>query len=446
MIQTQAYPRALSSARRGVASPLASPAPVLAYDYAARFELQGIPGNIVQDVINISNEGIFVAVAIGYGFEEERAQGLQLDVGNAFKPNDVKLTDIPIDALITGFRINPRAAALLSFDQELPPTFAATLLQRVKSPEDISFLFSIVDSASGRELQDEPTHNLASLGKSNGERPFRPLAQPMTFMPRSTIRLQIIERSEGVKGNLFIVLYGYKVIGASNCPEPVMRRLHGSPPCPVETIGSPSDRVVPFDYVARLELSGQPDNFVETEVPINVQGGFVATAIGYALEAEPTDVPVTLPPNIIDATGKTFKLSQLPLGSFTQDALRDGIRIRANFLRAAISSGGDLSDHVRTDLANKIFQRLNRPEDVSFRYAIFDTGMGRDLQNQPIHNIAGLGIADGDRPFKKLARPMIFLSRSTIRVTVQEQFGRGTLYFVFQGYKVLGSTAVGARR
>ena len=260
---------------------------------------------------------------------------------NAFKPNDVKLTDIPIDALITGFRINPRAAALLSFDQELPPTFAATLLQRVKSPEDISFLFSIVDSASGRELQDEPTHNLASLGKSNGERPFRPLAQPMTFMPRSTIRLQIIERSEGVKGNLFIVLYGYKVIGASNCPEPVMRRLHGSPPCPVETIGSPSDRVVPFDYVARLELSGQPDNFVETEVPINVQGGFVATAIGYALEAEPTDVPVTLPPNIIDATGKTFKLSQLPLGSFTQDALRDGIRIRANFLRAAISSGGE---------------------------------------------------------------------------------------------------------
>jgi hypothetical protein len=446
MIQARAYPRAFSSVRRGGVSPVAGPGAVLAYDYAARFELQGIPGNIVQDVINISNEGVFVAVAIGYGFEEERAQGLQLNIGNTFKPSDVKLSDIPIDALITGFRLNPRAAALLSFDQELPPAFAATLLQRLKSPEDISFLFSIVDSASGRELQDEPTHNLASLGKSNGERPFRPLAQPMTFMPRSTIRLQIIERSEGVNGNLFIVLYGYKVIGASSCPEPVMRRLRGSPPCPVETIGSPSDRVVPFDYVARLELSGQPETFVETEVPINVEGGFVTTAIGYALEAEPSDVAVTLPPNIVDATEKTFKLSQLPLGSFPQDALRDGIRIRANFLRVAVSSGGGLSDNIRAALANKIFERLNRPEDVSFRYSIFDSGMGRDLQNQPIHNIAGLGIANGDRPFKKFARPMIFLPRSTIRVTVQEQFGRGTLYFVFQGYKVLGSTAAGVRR
>jgi hypothetical protein len=181
-------------------------------------------------------------------------------------------------------------------------------------------------------------------------------------------------------------------------------------------------------------------------VPINVEGGFVATGIGYALEAEPGDVVVTVPPNIIDATKNTFKLSQLPLGSFSQDALRDGMRIRAGFLRVAVNSGGSLSDTIRVDLANKIFERLNRPEDVSFRYAIFDTGTGRDLQNQPIHNIAGLGIADGERPFKKFARPMIFLPRSTIRVTVQEQFGRGTLYFVFQGYKVLGSTIAGVRR
>jgi hypothetical protein len=446
MIQTRAYPRAFSSARRAAVAPVGGQGTVLAYDYAARFEIQGIPGNIVEDVINISNEGIFVAVAIGYGFEEDRSQELQVTVGSTFKPRDVKLTDIPTDALITGFRTNPRAARVLSFDQELPSTFAATLLERVKSPEEISFLFSIVDSASGRELQDEPTHNLASLGTSNGERPFRPLAQPMTFMPRSTIRLQIIERSEGVKGSLFIVLYGYKVIGASNCPEGVMRQLRGSPPCPVETIGSPSDRVVPFDYVARLELSGQPENFVETEVPINVEGGFVATAIGYALEAEPSDVSVTIPPNIIDAAQKTFKLSQLPLGSLPEDVLRDGMRIRANFLRVAVNSGGDLSDTIRTALANKIFERLNRPEDVSFRYAIFDTGTGRDLQNQPIHNIAGLGIANGDRPFKKLARPMIFRPRSTIRVTVQERFGRGTLYLVFQGYKVLVSATAGARR
>ncbi|HEU0253024.1 MAG TPA: hypothetical protein VFR12_08300, partial [Pyrinomonadaceae bacterium] len=93
------------------------------------------------------------------------------------------------------------------------------------------------------------------------------------------------------------------------------------------------------------------------------------------------------------------------------------------------------------DALDRLFERLNRAEDVSFRYSIFDTGTGRELQNQPINNIAGLGIANGNRPFKVLARPMRFLPRSTIRVNVEERFGRGTLFIVFQGYKLLGSPA-----
>ena len=62
-----------------------------------------------------------------------------------------------------------------------------------------------------------------------------------------------------------------------------MRSLRGSPACPTETIGNPRDRTVPFDYVARVELTGPPKNRVEVEVPINVEGGFVATALGYGL-------------------------------------------------------------------------------------------------------------------------------------------------------------------
>ena len=38
------------------------------YDYVAKFILKGNAGNRVQDVINISIEGAFVAVAIGYSF------------------------------------------------------------------------------------------------------------------------------------------------------------------------------------------------------------------------------------------------------------------------------------------------------------------------------------------------------------------------------------------
>src|SRR4029077_2127969 len=142
-----------------------------------------------------------------------------------------------------------------------------SVLQRIKPPEELSFLFSIVDSSTGREFQDQAAHNLASLGKSNGERPFRLLAQPFHFAPRSTLRLQITERTEGVRGTLFIVLYGYRVLDAATCPESIVRQLRGSPQCPVETIGSPNARIIPFDYVSRLPLTGRRGNQLEDELP-----------------------------------------------------------------------------------------------------------------------------------------------------------------------------------
>lgn len=422
-----------------IPSPGSSPTSIIPYDYAAKFELKGVPGNIVQDVINISAEGVFIAVAIGYGFEEERGQFIEIPVAPPPTLAEVTLGKFPIETLITGFRLESRLGLALFPNQQLAPGFSSKLFQRVKSPEEISFLFSIVDSASGRELQDEPTHNIASLGTSNGERPFRLLAQPLTFLPRSTIRLQIIERSEGIKGTLFIVLYGYKILGASSCPEPLMRSLRGSPVCPTETIGHPNDRTIPFDYVARLDLTGSPKNIVETEVSINVEGGFVATAVGYGLAVDTSDVPVRVPQAFV-SDGNTFPLSDLPLSAFPAKVLTDGIRIRPNFLRIAFTDNGELAD-LSVNLANKIFEPLNRAEDVSFRYTIFDSGRGVELQNQPIHNIAGLGIANGERPFKRFARPMIFLPRSTIRIRIEEHFGRGTLFLVFQGYKVLGAIA-----
>ena len=115
-------------------------------------------------------------------------------------------------------------------------------------------------------------------------------------------------------------------------------------------------------------------------------------------------------------------------------------------MRLAFENNGELSHELPLAAANQLFERLNRPEDVSFRYTIFDSGRGRELQNQPLHNIAGLGIADGDRPFKKLARSMIFHPRSTIRVRVEERFGRGTLFIVLQGYKILSAPGAGAVR
>lgn len=134
------------------------------YDYVAKFTLKGKRGNRVQDVINISIEGAFVAVSIGYSF-------------------------IP------------------------PPPFEGPT---IVNDRGIDFTYSIVDSGSGRELQNRPIHNIAGLGEASGRRPFRPLAKPMLFMPRSTIRIEVEEISEEAihkNAELFIVLHGYKILG-----------------------------------------------------------------------------------------------------------------------------------------------------------------------------------------------------------------------------------------
>jgi hypothetical protein len=449
-----------------IARPRTAPGPnmrigdVIPYDYGAIFPISGRPGNVVQSVINIAPDSVFVAVAVGYGFEEDRGRALrfapasQLDLpSGTVRPGNIKLGELPASALIEGFRVDPRSEHLVFgengefTDSPLPDTLVSTgtLFQQVRAPAEISFLFSILDSGTGRELQDQPAHNIASLGKSNGERPFRLLAQTITFQPRSTIRLQIIERSQGVQGNLFVVLYGYQVVGSSGCPEAVARRLTGSPVCPTETIGSPSARVIPFDYVTTFQLTGRPQNQLESEVTVNAEGGFVATSIGYGLLVEEREVAIDK--GRLSGIGGRFSLASVKLRFFAESALRDGIRIRADRVRLAFNDNGNLADGLPFEMADELFERLNRPEDVSFRYTIFDSGRGRELQNQPLHNVAGLGIADGDRPFKKLARSMIFQPRSTIRVRVEERFGRGTLFIVLQGYKFLSvPSAAGLRR
>uniref|UniRef100_UPI00248DB251 type I restriction endonuclease n=1 Tax=Dermacoccus nishinomiyaensis TaxID=1274 RepID=UPI00248DB251 len=46
--------------------------------------------------------------------------------------------------------------------------------------------------------------------------------------------------------------------------------------------------------------------------------------------------------------------------------------------------------------------------DVRAMYALFDDGSGREFQSDPVLNIAGLGTANGERPFYHFARPVTF--------------------------------------
>lgn len=456
-------------------APVGTEGIIIPYDHAATFELTGRPGNIVQGVINVGTDGVFVATAIGYGFEEQRTRPIEdpNTVTQSTAPGDFTLAQLPVAALIEGFRFNPRSQQSVftptrQSGQPAPPGADAVFLnepftpgqffgargvfERIQPVSDISFFFSIVDSGTGREFQDQPAHNLASLGKSNGERPFRLLARPLTFLPRSTLRLQIAEHTEGARGTLFVVLYGYKIL-ASACSEPLARSwgttAHG---CPVESFGEPDARAIPFDYVTTFELTGNPNNLIEDEISVNVENGFIATSIGYGLAAEDRNVVAELNriSEVVDTTLRNsisgwsrttpIDLTQFPLRLFPANALRDGIRIRQNFLRVALGNNGSLATQLPGNLIDRIFEPLNKPEDVSFRYEIFDGGTGHELQNRALNNVAGLGIANGDRPFKKLARPMSFLPRSTIRVKVEERFGRGTLFIAFQGYKLIGGS------
>ena len=412
-----------------------------------------------------------MAVSISYGFDEDRAEPLTLLIGEGRTPQapqmlgDLALDNIPPDILIEGFRINPDfgAAAVtgqngqLKLHENFPldidlQTKQTKVLQRLKQTENFGFLLSIVDTATGRELQNEPVHSVATLGRADGRRPFKMLPQPMVFMPRSTIRLQVEERTAGVKGRLTIALQGYKVLGVAGQFEDEVRKLGAFDPLqkiPIydhetgnyRTLGEavqrdmPTSKIVPFDYVSTLDLLGKPDTVVTDEVPINVDGGYVTTALGYSLDVPDTEIR-------IERTGgggtegdlRSLKLTDIK----PTQALLDGIRIHPLRVRFAFSSDGRLATVDDKEMAGRMLQRLNLPEAVRFLYTITDSGTGRDLQNRPIYNVAGLGIANGDRPFRVLHKPMMFLPRSTIRVQVREIFGRGRLFIVFQGYKILG--------
>lgn len=187
------------------------------YDYVAKFKLQGKPGNRVQDVINISTEGAFVAVAIGYSFIPARLDRFELR-----QDSNAGAESSPLD--LAAFLFPPVDSIGLAIWQ--------CLLVKLCG---IDFKYSIIDSGTGRELQNQSIHNIAGLGESSGNRPFRPLAKPMLFMPRSTIRIEIEELSQGrdkdkpnviglpiygydavnerIGSELFIVLHGYKTLG-----------------------------------------------------------------------------------------------------------------------------------------------------------------------------------------------------------------------------------------
>lgn len=194
--------RPVAEAMVSSGSPSANEIP---FDYVSKFTLSGDRGKRIQDVINISVEGAFVAVALGYSFIPARLPSI---------PSQTPTTSVEFNNLANS--PNPTLNWVLS--NLVQPSLDPRALVRCLAIKlcGIDFRYSIVDSGSGRELQNEPIHNIAGLGESNGDRPFRPFAKPMIFLPRSTIRIEVEEISEGPLyegAELYIVMHGYKMLG-----------------------------------------------------------------------------------------------------------------------------------------------------------------------------------------------------------------------------------------
>ena len=230
-----------------------------------------------------------------------------------------------------------------------------------------------------------------------------------------------------------------------------------------------SRRIIPYDYAFRFVedrtndltgLTGNPGNVLNRTVTVSIEATFVAVSIGYGVIPKVTPInfgptlpePIPVPIVLVETGVKAITLGQIVAGlekrladtpttlegeTGAEAVLKNGIKLNPAFAELVLArSGADLE----AGILENLFQVIGAPpEEIQFLYALFDEGSGRAFQSDPILNIAGLGISNGDRPFRYFAQPIIFAPRSTIRMEVTEISGfTGELHVALHGYKVLG--------
>jgi hypothetical protein len=222
-------------------------------------------------------------------------------------------------------------------------------------------------------------------------------------------------------------------------------------------------RTVPFEYAFRYELSGRPGNVINRTVTVSIEATFVAVSIGYGVI--PNVTPLTFGPEpsapifLVHAGDGQPSLRDIPMGAIldalekslpessrllkretgAEATLKNGIKLNPDIAEVALEDGG--SGPLAASLLPKLFQVVGAPpENIQFLYALFDEASGREFQNEPILNIAGLGISNGDRPFRYFSTPIIFAPQATIRLEIREVSDfQGELHVALHGYKVLGA-------
>lgn len=231
-------------------------------------------------------------------------------------------------------------------------------------------------------------------------------------------------------------------------------------PREITAVGSnaPVTRAIPFDHAFRYLLTGTPGNVINSVVTVSIEAAFTAVSVGYGVVPEVQPIvfgaEAGSEPDLGSVTlGSIFASLKTDLkGTAGADAVfKNGFKLNPAIADVALQNDGRVP--LSSDVLERLFQVVGSPsESIQFKYAIFDEGSGREFQSEPILNIAGLGSANGERPFRYFAEPLVFSPRSTIRMEVTEVSAfKGELHVALQGYKVLGgsgtpSSAVQRRR
>jgi hypothetical protein len=411
------------------------------FDYVFEFKLQGKSANDtqnvvkLQDVVEISMQGVFVGVSIGYSFvlderKNPRAFGAVLDPATV-----------------------PGDPVLIPLFQASGPLFTASTDAASATPPTLAQLQgAFVAGVPGAEVV------IVDISGATVSEPLR-VGVDGTVIFATPDPLGVIRVWDSTNNLLsepidVVVNSSTPVIG----PDASTRKLPVAGEKAVTVYGGPGDTVNLF-FLERpnrlVQVDGNHSLNLEpvdggttgrATIPLKVSNNDRPLSAGDNLLVELASTSASPAPGI---TSSTFRVTQITPSTLTLGAIARGLQAS----NVSVSSGFRLSqrfanffaantpfDQIDPTILGSAFEPACGPEEISFLYSIDVVSTGRELQNKPIHNIAGLGIANGDRPFRPFARPVAFEPRSVIRIQLEELSTLpGTLYIVLQGYKLLGT-------
>ena len=431
------------------------------FDYVVRLRLEGVRDRLAQSTINISTVGPFVVTGIGYGLNPDPSDCFS---GATAPEDEIQVAPPPVVApTANGLRVFGTPGSLLRvFAADNPKVFREVELKRDFADIDALDLDEGVRTLVVVDVRTGSTSN--AIVKSGGA------SAPPKIAPRFAPRRPQLGNTE------------FDVVGAPgselditvlrNGIEPRLRLLPITVPDKDENgriagrvkvpLNEPRDGPIPVERTRPMgqrkvkELRKLADELgIDSSLAKPELADAICTTLAAQIRAlrrdDTDDAPsrdIGLEPGDLiivrdRGTGFTTTLSlpsnplDIPLRSLPRFALRDGFRLDAEILRN-LESGVPLG----SDAITCAFEALNRvTETLEFLYSITDNGTGRALQSEPVHNIAGLGIANGDRPFRTFPRPIVLAPRSVLLFQVKEiSGGPGDLYFVLHGYKVVGAS------